>query len=119
MAAIRHGRVQLPGDIAAQQRQLSRQAQQLQQIQTVTVSSTQFTWDSDSRTFSTEASDLGFRAGQFTPATRIKLTSRHAGRKPVIFRVSDVIRDTEGDITHWKMIPVLRDVDFTLTIWND
>ena len=85
---------------------------------TTTASSTQFIWDKSSRTFSTEASDLGFRAGQFTTATRIQLTSRHDDRKPVTFRVSEV-HDAEGDITHWKMIPVLRNVDFTLTIWND
>lgn len=88
------------------------------------VSSDRFTYSADGNLLVAEASDLGRHPfGQvYDDACDEGLTviSARTGRE-VVYAVSSVHRDTEGDLTHWDLRPVAPgDVGLpTLRIFND
>lgn len=95
-----------------------------------------FTYNRADRTFTAEASDLGYnrQTGQRQPVfgrvwqdstdEGFGLVSTHTGRV-VTFVVWEEHKDTEGDVTHWTLKSVtgdgrrLHDGRFTATVFND
>lgn len=76
------------------------------------VPTSDFTYDSHTKTFTTEASDLrhGALGEEFTlvsSRTGIGISVRHMA----------TFRDTDNDVTYWKYAPA--DGKFTVHIYND
>lgn len=82
----------------------------------------QFHWDPDSKTFSEEASTVGFTGScmLFDDAcdVGIHLKSHRTGKiEP--FYLSKTVKDSEGDIQAWEFASVKSNLGCKVVIFND
>jgi lysophospholipid acyltransferase (LPLAT)-like uncharacterized protein len=82
------------------------------------VATSQFMYDTVTRTFSAEISSTnGFgRVYDDAADDGLTLVSTKTG-KEIVFVVSDVHRDREGDLTHWDLVAV--GAPFRMVVFND
>jgi hypothetical protein len=87
------------------------------------LSTKQFTWFKEDRTFCADVSALGLSS--FSPVwdddtyLGFVLVSSKTG-KEIVCVLMDTVRDRKGDILHWRVVPLVDAKDlFTIKIFND
>jgi hypothetical protein len=90
------------------------------------VSSARFTWVPETRTFIAEMSDLGSFDRVYDDACDEGLTLVSANRpgEQIVFAVTRVERDADGDLMYWDLIPAqpqpaARGCTFGVRVFND
>lgn len=87
------------------------------------VSTRHFIWFGPENKFVAEISDLGLnfkfeRVYDDACDEGLTLVSHRTGDE-IVFALNEELKDNDGDVIGWTLKPVSKNVNFTITIFND